>query len=106
MRSDRLLWIVLAALGVGAVLLMMNDNAGSTLGLDNSDFASLIYLGSIALVIGAGVFARARLGGNVLPQIVLWLAIVLALVIGYKLYQGEPLLPGGTRPQGQGLPLR
>ncbi|MGC4025672.1 MAG: hypothetical protein QM744_11295 [Mesorhizobium sp.] len=93
MRSDRLLWIVLAALGIAALLLMFNDSAGRTLGLSNSDFASVIYLGSIALVVGAGVVARARFGGNVLTQIILWLGIVLALVVGYKLYQGEPLFP-------------
>lgn len=91
MRSDRLLWIVLAGLGIAAVLLMMNDNAGQTFGLDNSDFASVIYLGAIALVVGTGVVARARLGGNFLTQIALWLAIVLGLVVGYKFYQGEPL---------------
>jgi len=91
MRSDRLLWIVLAALGIAALLLMFNDSAGRTLGLDNDDFASVIYLGSIALVVGAGVVARARFGGNVLTQIIIWLGIVLALVVGYKLYEGEPL---------------
>ncbi len=91
MRSDRLLWIVLAALGIAALLLMFNDSAGRTLGLDNNDFARLVYLGSIALVVGAGVVARARFGGNVLGQIAMWLAIVLALVVGYKLYQGESL---------------
>lgn len=91
MRSDRLLWIVLAALGIAALLLMFNDGSGQTLGLSNGDFASVIYLGSIALVVGAGVVARARFGGNVLTQIIIWLGIVLALVVGYKLYQGEPL---------------
>lgn len=91
MRSDRLLWIVLAALAIAVLLLMFNDSAGRTLGLDNNDFASLIYLGSIALVVGAVVVARARFGGNVLTQVAIWLAIVLALVVGYKFYQGEPL---------------
>lgn len=98
MRSDRVLWVVLGALGIAAVLLMMNDGAGRTLGLNNDDFASLVYLGSIALVVGLAVVSRARAGGNILAQVALWLAIVLGLVVGYKLYQGEPLLPGEGPP--------
>jgi hypothetical protein len=106
MRSDRLLWVILAVLGIGALLLMLNDSTGRTLGLDNNDFAQLIYLGAIALVVGLAVVSRARPAGNMLPQIALWLAIVLGLVVGYKLYQGEPLLPGNRPlpiPSGAGI---
>ncbi|MCO5065875.1 MAG: hypothetical protein M9924_15870 [Rhizobiaceae bacterium] len=93
MRSDRVLAIILAVLGGGAILLMLNDRAGRTFGLDNNDFAQLIYLGAIALVVGMAVVSRARPGGNMLVQVALWLAIVIGLVVGYKLYTGEPLFP-------------
>ncbi|MBX3596396.1 MAG: hypothetical protein KF874_02390 [Rhizobiaceae bacterium] len=91
MRADKLLWIVLGALAIAAILLMFNDSAGNTFGIDNNTFASFVYLGSLALVIGAGVAARARFGGNLLSQTAIWLAVILALVVGYKLYHGEPL---------------
>ena len=52
---DRLFWIVIAVLGGGLLLLLFNHSSGETLGLDNDRFGSLVYLGALALVIGAGV---------------------------------------------------
>ncbi len=98
MRSDRVLWFVLASLGITAVLLMMNDETGTTLGFDNDDFAQFVYLGAIATLVGSTVFSRARVSGNLLPQIAIWLAIIVGLVIGYKLYQGEPIFMEENRP--------
>lgn len=97
MRSDRLLWFILGILGLTVILLMVNDDAGTTFGLENDSFARLIYLGAIALVVGLAFVSRARAGGNMLLQIAVWLAITLGLVAGYKIYQGEPLF--STPPQ-------
>ena len=98
MRSDRLLWILLAVLGTGVILLVINHDAGSTLGIDNDQFATLIWVGTLGTVIGLGIVTRARPGGDILRQIAIWLAVFLALVVGYRLYQGEPLLPGNQPP--------
>lgn len=94
MRSDRLLWILLAVIGIGAILLVINHDAGSTLGIDNDNFATLIWVGTIGTVIGLGLVTQARPGGDLLRQVAIWLAVFLALVVGYRLYQGEPLFPG------------
>lgn len=97
MGSDRLLYLVLGVIAVGAILLMWNHDAGQTLGIDNSSFSRLIWLGTLGLVIGTGILARGRLNGSAtLQQIAIWLAVFLALMVGYRLYHGEPLFPGSN----------
>jgi aspartyl protease family protein len=81
---DRLLWIVLGLIGLGAVLLMFNDSAGSTFGIDNDGFSRLIWLGAFALVIGAGIVRSRRSFGTAMRQFGGWVLIVLALVAGYQ----------------------
>jgi len=82
--GNRLLWIVLGLIGLGAVLLMLNDSAGTTLGLDNDAFSRLIWLGAFALVIGAGVLRSGRSLGTATRQLGGWVLIVLALIAGYQ----------------------
>jgi aspartyl protease family protein len=79
----RLLWIVLAILGGGLLLLVINDDAGSTLGLANEQFGSLVYLGALGLVIGAFAFAGMRLG-DVARNLAIWLLLIVLLVAGYQ----------------------
>jgi aspartyl protease family protein len=55
---NRLFWILMAVIGVGAALLMFNDSAGSTMGVENYDFGRLIWLGAFAALIGS------VMGGN------------------------------------------
>ncbi|RVA19920.1 TIGR02281 family clan AA aspartic protease, partial [Mesorhizobium sp. M7D.F.Ca.US.004.03.1.1] len=57
---SRLFWILMAAIGVGAVLLMLNDSAGSTLGVENYDFSRLIWLGAFGALIGACLLRSGR----------------------------------------------
>ena len=40
MNRAQLLWIVLAVIGGGLILLIVNDSSGSTLGMPNGSFAS------------------------------------------------------------------
>ncbi len=79
-----MLWIVLGLIGLGAVLLMLNDSAGTTFGLDNDAFSRLIWLGAFALVIGAGVLRSGRSLGAATRQLGGWVLIVLALIAGYQ----------------------
>lgn len=81
---SRLFWIVIAMLGGGLLLLMLNDSGGETLGLDNDSFGRLVYLGALALVIGAGILGRRAHLGPSLRSFALWLLIVLVLVAGYQ----------------------
>ena len=45
MNRARLFWIVLAVIGGGLILLIVNDSSGSTLGLPNDSSPDLVYLG-------------------------------------------------------------
>ncbi|RWD41326.1 MAG: TIGR02281 family clan AA aspartic protease, partial [Mesorhizobium sp.] len=50
---NRLFWIVMLVIGAGVILLMMNDSAGRTFGIENHDFSRLIWVGVLVAVIGA-----------------------------------------------------
>ena len=52
---NRLFWIVMLVIGAGLVLLMMNDSAGRTFGIQNHDFSRLIWVGVLVAVIGASL---------------------------------------------------
>lgn len=88
MKGRVILPLALAIIGVGLVLLVTNHEAGSTLGMANDDFASLVYLAALGSVIGAFVLPSRRHVGAMLGQMLIWLLIVLVLVAGY-LYRGE-----------------
>ena len=81
---SRLYWIVIAILGGGLLLLMFNDKAGQTFGLDNDSFGRLVYLGALILVIGAGMVGRRVRWSDSLRNIAMWLLIVLVFVAGYQ----------------------
>lgn len=81
---SRGLWIILGLIGLGAVLLMLNHESGSTLGFLNEDFANLIWLGLLAAVIGAGLLRSGRRFGDMARSLGLWALIVIALIAGYQ----------------------
>lgn len=81
---SRPLVIVLLILAGGLGLLLWNDAAGSTFGLDNDRFGRLIYLSAIvAMLASAVVVSRRRLPG-MLGMLAVWAVIVLALAVGYQ----------------------
>jgi aspartyl protease family protein len=84
MRSNRLLWLVLCVIGVALVLLMLNDRAGSTFGIENHDFSQVVWLGLFGLVIGAGLLGSGRRLGDLARNLGAWALIALALVAGYQ----------------------
>ena len=96
MRSDRMLYVILAIIAAAVVLLIVNDGAGRTFGLDNGDFGGLVWGVLIVTVIAAGILARGGFGGSGLTHAAIWLALFVALVIGYRLYNGEPVFPPGA----------
>ncbi|MCO5069588.1 MAG: TIGR02281 family clan AA aspartic protease [Rhizobiaceae bacterium] len=82
MTRDRLLWIALALLGVGAVFLIGSELIGGA-GTVDDRIGRGLYLGVLGLVIAAGVLNRRRLGETV-RALGMWALIVLVLVAGYQ----------------------
>ncbi|MBS9720761.1 TIGR02281 family clan AA aspartic protease [Tianweitania sp. BSSL-BM11] len=83
-RSPKFLWIVLAVLATGLLLLILNDDAGSTFGFENDQFASLLTSGLLVTVLAAGIVASRPSFGEVTRNIAIWLFIVLAMLTGYS----------------------
>jgi aspartyl protease family protein len=81
---SRLFWIVLAMIGLAAILLMLNDSMGSTLGFDNHDFGRLVWLGALGVLVGAGLLRSGKPMSAIASNLGAWVAIVLALIAGYQ----------------------
>ena len=82
MTRDRLMWIALALLGVGAVFLIGSELIGGA-GTVDDRIGRGLYLGVLGLVIAGGVLNRRRLGETV-RALGMWSLIVLVLVAGYQ----------------------
>lgn len=82
--SGRGLWLVLGALGLGLVLLIINDDSGTVLGLSSDGFARLLYLGVLGAVLGAGILGSGIGLGHAARNIAIWLAVIMLLVGGYQ----------------------
>ncbi|RUV24101.1 MAG: TIGR02281 family clan AA aspartic protease [Mesorhizobium sp.] len=81
---NRFYWVLMIAIGAGVVLLMLNDSAGSTFGVENYDFSRLIWLGALVALIGAGLLRSGRPLGAMARNLGTWAVIVLALITGYQ----------------------
>jgi aspartyl protease family protein len=81
---NRLLWFLLAAIGVALILLVANNDAGTTFGIGNEKFGRGVYLALWGLVIAAGVVGSRRLMGNAARNLAIWIAVVLVLVAGFQ----------------------
>ncbi|CCV13714.1 TIGR02281 family clan AA aspartic protease [Mesorhizobium sp. STM 4661] len=81
---NRLFWTLMIVIGVGVALLMFNDSAGSTFGVENNDFGRLIWLGALVALIGAGLLRSDRPLGTMARSLGTWGVIVLALIAGYQ----------------------
>lgn len=82
--GGRMLWIVLAVLGIGLLALMATHDSGSVMGMQSDNFASLLYLGVLGVVIAAGVLGSGMRVGTMVRSIALWAMVILVLVAGYQ----------------------
>ena len=81
---NRLLWLVFGVIGAALVLLVLNDSAGSTFGVENRDFSQLVTLGLWGMVVAAALLASRRRLGDMARNLGAWALIALALVAGYQ----------------------
>lgn len=80
----RLFWIIIALVGIVLLLLMVNNDAGSTLGMANDQFARLAYLSIWGVVLGAGILGSGIPLSDFLRNLAIWIIILLGLVAGYQ----------------------
>jgi len=75
--------IVLAILGIGLALLIFNNSGGTTFGMHNDDFARVVYLLPIALMMSAAVWASRQTVSQSLRNLLIWLVVIMALATVY-----------------------
>ena len=79
---------ILALIGATLAVLIFNHETGMSFGLPNDDLASLIYLGLLGAVVGAGVVGAHRDIGEMIKNLLAWTVIILGLATGW-LYQDQ-----------------
>jgi aspartyl protease family protein len=80
----RFLWIILAVIGGGLILLVLNDSSGETLGISNDAFGQTLYLGVWGTVIAAGILGSRMRLGYIARSLALWMLLALILIAGYQ----------------------
>lgn len=78
-----LLWILLAIIGVACLALVLNHDSGSVLGVENNDFASLVWYVILGALIGAAILPRRGQWRDFARNALIWIGIILALTAGY-----------------------
>lgn len=81
---SRAVWIILAIIATGVILLIANHDAGVTFGLDNDKFASALYLGVLGLAVAAAVLFTPWRLNEAARNVAIWLMIAVALMAGYQ----------------------
>ena len=81
---SRTLVLVLGALGATLLLLLVNNERGSTFGMANGDFARLMALGVLGAALAAGALRRGMRFYVTARQAIFWLAMLSGLVAAYQ----------------------
>jgi aspartyl protease family protein len=81
---SRFLWIILAVIGGGLILLVLNDSSGETFGITNDAFGQTLYFGIWGTVVAAGILGSGMRLGYVARTLALWMVVILALIAGYQ----------------------
>lgn len=77
------LWIFLGIIGAGLILLIVNHDGGSLVGIRNDQFAGALYMGIWATLIGAAIIPRTGGLRAAARNAAIWIAIILVLMAGY-----------------------
>jgi len=76
-------WVMMAILGGVLIVLIVNHDHGSTLGIENEKLASAAFGSMWIALIASAVFQRERRFGDILKQLAIWLGIFVALTAVY-----------------------
>ncbi|TCT40923.1 retropepsin-like aspartic protease family protein [Martelella mediterranea] len=79
----RLFWILTAVVAIGTIMLMVTGNDGTTLGMNSDDFAEGLWLVPILLLVSAGFLQSRRDMGEMVRNLLIWIAILLVVAMGY-----------------------
>lgn len=71
---------LLVAIGIG---LLVSADAGSLIGLNQTQFAQLIVLVVLAIVFAAGAFSRRQRFSTIVANLAVWAGIFVAALVGY-----------------------
>jgi aspartyl protease family protein len=71
---------LLIAIGIG---LLVSNDAGTLIGLGQTQFAQLIVLLVLAIVFAAGAFSRRQRFSTIIGNVAVWLALFVAGLVGY-----------------------
>ena len=83
--SDRLLWIVIAALGFTVIALALRHQEGTIAGFELEQFARVAYLlALLVLVTGFGYFFYYSRIGEMIRALLFWAMIALVLALAYS----------------------
>ncbi|MFD1197438.1 TIGR02281 family clan AA aspartic protease [Brucella gallinifaecis] len=80
----RLFWIVIAAIAIVILLLMANNDSGTTLGLANDAFGQAAYMGIWGIVLAAGILGSGIKLSDFARSMAVWAVIILGLVAAYQ----------------------
>lgn len=100
--------VAIAILLTAMVALMLFGGDGKLAGMPAGRFASATILSVWAMTIAAALFAsRSRWGrGRISPRlwhVALWLAILAALIVGYRIYHAPPATEPAPITDSQGI---
>ncbi len=81
---SRGLLVILGLIGAALIVLIVNHDSGTSFGMDNDRFGSLVYAAIWGSVVAAGIVGSGMRFGEIARQLLVWLVIILALVAGYQ----------------------
>ena len=84
MRGNLILPLVFAAIGTVLIILVFFPGASQSVGLEDDDLGRLGYLGGVLVLLGSGLSMRDFKARQFLRDAGIWLALGLALVVGYS----------------------
>lgn len=80
----RSVWIAMAILAVGLIVLLASGSGGSVLGLSTDSFGRLVYLSALGAVLCTGILFSGQRFGHTVRLLAIWLLVILALMAGYQ----------------------
>ena len=84
MKGNLILPLVLAAIGTLLIILVFFPGAAQSLGLEDDQLGRLGYLAAVLILIASGMSLRDFKARQFLRDVGIWLAIGLALIVGYS----------------------